>query len=162
MKKITVYCEVDSSEKKLENVSYELISKAYDLAQSAMQMQTDEYIVEAVALCDEIREESVKKAFMAGANKFVLIQDKCLENFSQAVFAQCFIEYFRENRSDVIIFPATIKGRIVAPRITTLLDTGLVADCTGLEFIVKDNQLKFAPTRPTFGSELMEIGRAHV
>ncbi|MBR3604757.1 MAG: electron transfer flavoprotein subunit alpha/FixB family protein [Candidatus Gastranaerophilales bacterium] len=155
MKKITVYCEVDSSEKKLENVSYELISKAYDLAQSAMQMQTDEYIVEAVALCDEIREESVKKAFMAGANKFVLIQDKCLENFSQAVFAQCFIEYFRENRSDVIIFPATIKGRIVAPRITTLLDTGLVADCTGLEFIVKDNQLKFAPTRPTFGSELM-------
>ncbi len=155
MKKITVYCEVDSSDKKLENVSYELISKAYDLAQDAMQLQTDEYIVEAVALCDEINEESAKKAFQAGAHKFVLIQDKCLEKFSQAVFAQCFVEYFKENESEVIIFPATSKGRIVAPRITTLLDTGLVADCTGLDFIIKDNRIKFAPTRPTFGAELM-------
>lgn len=155
MKKITVYCEVDSSDKKLENASYELISKAYELSQEAMQMQSEEYIVEAVALCDEINEESVKKAFLAGAHKFVLVQDKCLEKFSQAVFAQCFIEYYKENEGEIIIFPATPKGRIVAPRITTLLDTGLVADCTGLEFIIKDDMLKFAPTRPTFGSELM-------
>ena len=44
---------------------------------------------------------------------------------------------------------------MVAPRITTLLDTGLVADCTELNFVLKGEELKLAPTRPTFGAELM-------
>lgn len=155
MKKIIVYCEVDSSSKKLENVSFELISKGYDLAKKAHEISKDEYIVEAVALSDELDDESIKKAFGAGANNFVFIKDKCLTSFSQTIFAQCFVEYYIQAKSDIIIFPATPKGRIVAPRITTSLNTGLVADCTGLDFITRDNKLYFAPTRPTFGSELM-------
>lgn len=156
MKKILVYCEVDLVNKKLDNVSYELISKAHDLTLKAKELKSDEnYIVEAVALCDEIEETSIKKAFLAGANKFIHIKSECLKNFSQTVFTQCFVEYFNKNQADIIIFPATFEGRIVAPRITTLLDTGLVADCTGLDFIIRENKLKFAPTRPTFGSELM-------
>ena len=155
MKKITVYCEVDLLNKKLKDVSYELVSKAYELTKKAKELAGDDYVVEAVALCDEIKEESVKKLYASGATNFVLVQDKCLNNFSQTVFAQCFVEYYKENPSEVIIFPATTCGRIVAPRITTMLDTGLVADCIGLDFIVRENKLKFAPTRPTFGSELM-------
>ena len=94
-------------------------------------------------------------AFDCGASKFIFIKNKCLAIFSQTVFSQCFIEYFSKFPSDIIIFPATTKGRIVAPRITTMLNTGLVADCTGLDFITRENKLFFAPTRPTFGSELM-------
>lgn len=155
MKKIIVYCEADTSEKKLENVSYELISKAYELTLKAKELKQEDYIVEAVALSDEINEESIKKAFMSGASKFIFIKNKCLAEFSQTVYSQCFIEYFNQNNADIIIFPATPKGRILAPRITTMLDTGLVADCTGLDFIIREEKLKFAPTRPTFGSELM-------
>lgn len=156
MKKILVYCEVDLVNKKLDDVSYELISKAYELTKKAKELKSDEdYIVEAVALCDEIDENSLKKAFMAGAKRFVHIKNECLKSFSQTVFAQCFVEYFNKNQADIIIFPATFQGRIVSPRITTLLDTGLVADCTGLDFIIRENKLKFAPTRPTFGAELM-------
>jgi len=153
VKKIIVYCEVDTISKKLVNVSYELISKAYELAQKTKEQE--EFLIEAVALSDSIDEESIKKSFVCGANNFVLIKEKCLETFCQTVFAQCFCEYFKQYPSEVIIFPATPKGRMVAPRITTMLNTGLVADCTELDFIVKDNKLKFAPTRPTFGSELM-------
>ena len=59
MKKIVVYCEVNVSDKKLENVSYELISKAYDLTLKAKELKQDEdYIVEAVALNDEIADDT--------------------------------------------------------------------------------------------------------
>ena len=155
MKKIAVYCEADYSGKKLKDVSYELISKAYELTKKAFEMSGEEYIVEAVVLLDELDEESIKKAFSAGAFNFVFVKDRCLMGFSQTIFAQCFVEYYNQSKPEIIIFPATPKGRIVAPRITTMLNTGLVADCTGLDFIIRDNQLYFAPTRPTFGSELM-------
>lgn len=155
MKKISVYCEVNHKDKKLEEVSYELISKAYDLTMLAKELRQEEYIVEAIALSNEIDENSIQKAYLAGAKQFTFIKDDCLELFSQTVHAQCFVEYFNSEPSEIIIFPATSKGRILAPRITTILDTGLVADCTGLDFIIRDNKLNFAPTRPTFGSELM-------
>ncbi|MBQ8635492.1 electron transfer flavoprotein subunit alpha/FixB family protein [bacterium] len=155
MKKIIVYCEANLSEKKLLDVSYELISKAYELTLKAKESINEDYIVEAVTLCHEIKDESVKKAFMAGASRFVHVKDATFCNFSQTIFAQCFVEYYNNSQGDIIIFPATQKGRILAPRITTILDTGLVADCTGLDFIIRENKLKFAPTRPTFGSELM-------
>ena len=156
MRKITVYCEVDLLSKKLDDVSYELISKAYELALKAKELQPNsDFTVEAIALADSLDDESVKKAQNAGANRFVFIQSKSLETFSQTIFSQCFVEYYKKSQSEVLIFPATIKGRMVAPRITTILNTGLVADCTELDFILKDDKLKFAPTRPTFGAELM-------
>ena len=155
MKKIIVYCEENLVDKQLLDVSYELISKAYELTLKAKELSNEDYIVEAVTISHEIKEESIKKAFMAGASRFVHIKDATFCNFSQTVFAQCFVEYYNNAEGDIIIFPATQKGRILAPRITTILDTGLVADCTGLDFIVRENKLKFAPTRPTFGSELM-------
>lgn len=156
MTKITIYCEADLVSKKLKNVSYELISKAYKLALNAINLKTNiSFEIEAVVLSDSLDKESIKKALSAGADKLILIKENCLNVFSQTIFSQCFIEYYKKNPSDIIIFPATPKGRMVAPRITTILNTGLVADCTELDFIIKNNELYFAPTRPTFGSELM-------
>ena len=68
---------------------------------------------------------------------------------------QSFVEYLKTTEAEIIIFPATPNGRIIAPRIATILETGLVADCTGLDFMMKDSKMVFAATRPTFGSELM-------
>ena len=76
MKKIVVYCEVNLANKKLKEVSFELISKAFDLTKKAKELQNEEYIVEAVALCDEIDETSIKKSFMAGASRFVFVKEK--------------------------------------------------------------------------------------
>ena len=156
MKKIIVYCEVNPKERILEDVSYELITKAQELARRAQKLQQGaDYMVEAVALGSWLEAEAIDKAFASGAERFVLIKDNALDEFCQTVHANCFCQYVSVNPVDIIIFPATHQGRIIAPRVTTALDTGLVADCTDLDFVVKDNQIKFAPTRPTFGSELM-------
>jgi len=161
MKKIIVYCET-TKENTLKNVSYELLSKARELklsakfiAENSKNINDSKYYIEAVTIGETLDKNSILKAISSGADRVVLLKNKIFNEFVQTTFADCFVKYFDTNPSDVIIFPATTTGRILAPRITTMLETGLVADCTGLEFAIKKDELKLAPTRPTFGAELM-------
>ena len=162
MKKIIVYCE-PIDEFKLEYTAYELLSKARELKFSAkfmanapdVHIKDCEYFVEAVVIANELNKESVLNAIKSGADKVVLLKTSDTADYTHIDIAKAFVDYFKQNPSEIIIFPATPKGRIIAPRITTMLQTGLVADCTGLEFALKKDELKLAPTRPTFGSELM-------
>ena len=156
MEKIYIYCELNNDDNNLEDTAYELISKAHKLKLQAHVLKNNsEFEIVAIALGEKIDEFSIKKAYEAGADEVVLIKNENLKRFSQTIFAQSFIEYFCQKPANIILFPATATGRILAPRITTILETGLVADCTGLDFVLKEDELRLAPTRPTFGSELM-------
>ncbi len=157
MGKIAVYCEIEQNNNSLKDVSYELLSKARRLKKEAKKMNCadNDFQVVAVALGKNLEKSSLENAFRAGADYFTFIKDESLENFSQTAYSLSFIEYYNTNQFDMIIFPATYEGRMVAPRITTILETGLVADCTGLEFIEKNGKIALASTRPTFGAELM-------
>ena len=163
MKKIIVYCETDFLDNTLEDASFELLSKARELKLGAkfisdttnINLDDSDYMVIAVTCAKELNKNEILKAVRAGADKVVLLKNEIADSFVHTDIARVFVDYFKNNPSEIIIFPATPKGRIVAPRITTMLDTGLVADCTGLEFALKKDKLKLAPTRPTFGSELM-------
>ncbi len=157
MSKIAVYLETNLNNYTLNDVSYELLTKARQLKTSAKEIdcKDNDFEVIGIALSKNIDKDSVKKAFCAGADYFVHIKDSSLEIFSQTVFSLSFVEYFSSNPCEIILFPATPQGRIVAPRITTMLDVGLVADCTGLDLIKKNDNIMLAATRPTFGSELM-------
>ena len=163
MKKIIVYCETNYSDNTLENASFELLSKARELKLNAkflsdttnVNLDDADYMIEAVTFAKELSKNDILKAVQAGADKVILLKNEIADSFVHTDIARVFVEYFKKNPSEIIIFPASQKGRIIAPRITTMLNTGLVADCTGLEFALKKNELKLAPTRPTFGSELM-------
>ena len=153
MKKIAIYSEAKNGI--LDETAYELISKAYILKNFAKISTDIDIKITAIAVSNFINENCVQKAFSAGADSFVLVKNDSFNEFNQITYANAFLSYFHTNFHNYILFPATLTGRMVAPRITTILDTGLVADCTGLDFIVKDNDIKLASTRPTFGAELM-------
>lgn len=153
MKKIAIYTEKEND--KLSDASYELISKAFELKHFAKNLQGNDIQISAVLISDKIDPESVKKAYCAGADNFVLIKNNDFAVFNQIKYAGAFLSWFHENYHEYILFPATPTGRIVAPRITTILNTGLVADCTAINFILQKDDIKLASTRPTFGSELM-------
>ncbi len=156
MKKILVYGELNSKDNTIEKVTFELLNKARRLSSEAKELKQDEeYIVEVVFCASYLVDDEINKAFKAGANRVVLIKDSVFDTFYSTVYADAFLEYFDKNPSDIILFPATPKGRLIAPRVTVQLDTGLVADCIEAEFVLKNDKLLFAPTRPTFGSELM-------
>ncbi|MBR2068234.1 MAG: electron transfer flavoprotein subunit alpha/FixB family protein [Candidatus Gastranaerophilales bacterium] len=153
MKKLAIYVEKEGNT--LIDASYELISKACELKAFAKSSKDMEIEVTAVLVSSAVDENDVKKAFLAGADNFILIKNDDFQVFNQMKYSSAFLSYFHENYHDYILFPATPTGRMIAPRVTTVLNTGLVADCTGLEFIIKDGLLKLASTRPTFGAELM-------
>lgn len=156
MKKIIVYGELNLKNNEIEDVTFELLTKAQKLTQEALKLNPEEkYYTEAVFSASYLLEDEIKKAYKAGADKVVVIKDSVFDTFYSTVYTNVFLEYFEKNPSDIILFPATPKGRLIAPRITAQLNTGLVADCTEVEFILKNNNVVFAPTRPTFGSELM-------
>lgn len=156
MKKIIIYSEV--SDGKFDNVTYELASKAYSLKQKALEFKEVDYVfdITIVAITPSLQAESIASAYCSGADNIVLLKNEDIKPYELSKYADIFLKYYLENPSDIILFPATPFGRMLAPRITTLLDTGLVADCTDLDFILnKNNEIKLAPTRPTFGEELM-------
>lgn len=158
MYKIAIYCEVDFQDNALNNVSFELISKAYQLKSEACQLMNNNdfnYSIDAIVLADKLSEETIKKAYRAGADKVILLKNPLFETFDSITYSKAFVQYYQSNEYDCILFPATTSTRMVAPRITTMLNTGLVADCTDVNFVLKDGNLKLAPTRPTFGAELM-------
>ncbi len=160
MKKIAVYTEFDFKNNTLSEVSYELISKMFSLKERAKDLTSDllyNYTIDAIVLANEIDDALANKIYSAGADRIVLIQCQEFETFNTVLYSKAFLEYYQMTYYDCIIFPATVKTRMVAPRITTALDTGLVADCTNIDFVLKDNELKLASTRPTFGSELMAV-----
>jgi len=154
--KITVYCEIKDN--KPLDVSYELISKAYELKNKAKTLkETDnDYTITAVIIGNSFDKIFLKHLYLSGADVVVLLKTPPDYNdFCENSYADIFLDYFKNNPSDVILFPATKTARMLAPKITTSLDTGLVADCTDLDFILHKDEIKLAPTRPTFGAELM-------
>ena len=151
--KIAIYCEINDGF--IDETSYELISKADELRLEAKNLNGTSCEITAVALSDRINQDDVKKTYVAGTDDFVFIKHELLKEFNQSTYSSAFCAHFEKNQYDIILFPATLKGRMVAPRITTKLNCGLTADCTGLEFIIKNNEIKLASTRPTFGAELM-------
>ncbi len=157
MKKTAIYCEYDFDNKKIKDVSFELISKAFKLKTHAKNLlkNSDTFTIDAVILADEINEEEIKKAYCAGADEIILIKNENFKNFDTILYSKAFVEFYKTKNYDAVLFPATTKTRMTAPRITTLLETGLVADCSDVDFILKNEELKLAPTRPTFGAELM-------
>lgn len=158
MYKVAIYCELNFEDNKLTNVSYELISKAFELKNKAFELVKDndfKFVIDAVVAGEKLNDEEIKKIYSAGADRIILIKNQNFKNFDSIIYSKAYAQYFKMSGYDCILFPATTKTRMVAPRITTILNTGLVADCTGIDFILKDGNLKLAPTRPTFGAELM-------
>ncbi len=153
MNKITVYGEIQNND--VTTSTLELVSKAYELKLQSNNEFNQDIKIETAIISDKMDEFVKQKIFNAGSDRIVLIKYKQEQEFLPTIYSKIFVEYYNQNLSDVVLFPATEKIRTLAPRITTMLDTGLVADCTELELILKNNEVKLAATRPTFGGELM-------
>ena len=63
------------------------------------------------------------------------------------------VDLIREHRPEVVLAGATALGRAFIPRVAAILNTGLTADCTGLDIDTEQRLLR--QTRPTFGGNIM-------
>jgi len=85
--------------------------------------------------------------------KIYLIEDPLLNSYRTDLYTQVIVDLVNRKRPEVILMGATSLGRDLAPRVATRLQTGLTADCTGLEIDKKERNL--IQTRPALGGNIM-------
>jgi len=127
------------------SVAYELLAKGRQLAND---LKTE---LCAVCIGDNITETDSLAA--RGADKVYIIDDSSLAAFPEDVYARKLADVILQYKPAVVLAGATPRGRAFIPRVAAILNTGLTADCTGLE-IENGTGLRLQ-TRPTFGGNLM-------
>jgi electron transfer flavoprotein alpha subunit len=94
-----------------------------------------------------------KEAFVHGADKVYLVDDERLEEYRTQPYAVAMREAVRKFKPEALLIGGTIRGRDLAGSAATFLETGLIADCTGLDVDVENGT--FLGTRPDYGGNLM-------
>ena len=106
----------------------------------------------AVLLGDNI-EKHANELICYGADKVYIIDAPVLENFNDEVYGKVLIDLIREHKPEVVLSGATAIGRSFIPKVSAHLETGLTADCTGLDIDAEKKVL--LQTRPAFGGNIM-------
>ncbi|MCK5282671.1 MAG: electron transfer flavoprotein subunit alpha/FixB family protein [Nanoarchaeota archaeon] len=129
---------------KLARVVLELLGKGKELADSL------NVKLSVILLTD--KDNYSKELISYGADKVYILENPLLKNYDTNLFAKVITEAIKNYAPQIVLYGATHIGRDLAPRIARRLDTGLTADCTGLD-ITENNEL--LQTRPAFGGNLM-------
>ena len=93
-----------------------------------------------------------------GSDEVILVENDKLKEYLVLPFSSIFAQVIKERKPEIALFAATTSGRELAPRIGMKTDSGVTADCTGLEigeYINKKEKVIYKPIlesrRPTYG-----------
>jgi electron transfer flavoprotein alpha subunit len=135
---------VEIKDGNVRNVSYELLKKAKELA--------DELNQEAcVLLLGDNVKRFTQEFSKRGAKKIYIAEHEALKDYYTETYASVITGIISKYNPNIVLYPATINGRDLAPRVAATLELGLTADCTGLS--IRDGLL--LQTRPAFGGNIM-------
>lgn len=120
---VYVFCE--QRDGVIQNVSYELIGKARELAADLGQQ------VVGILAGSNIGELPAK-LIARGADKVIVADKPILEHYSTKPYTDVVVQVVHEYQPEIVLFGASSIGRDLAPAVSASVHTGLTADCTGL------------------------------
>jgi electron transfer flavoprotein alpha subunit len=129
----------------LKNVAFELLSKGRELADT---LKTE---LSAICLGHDVKD--IDSLIAYGADKVYLVDCPDLADNQEDHLTHELVRLIREHQPEVVLAGATALGRSFIPRVAAILNTGLTADCTGLDIDTEKRLLR--QTRPTFGGNIM-------
>jgi len=142
MNLVMVFAENDGET--IHPVTYELLGKGRELA--------DKLHGELGAVFLSGSHLSSKELIFRGADKVYYGVHKVLADPIETQYAKALLQVVNEVEPEVILIGATNFGRSLAPRVAMSLDTGLTADCTGLDV---DEEGDFIQIRPAFSGNIL-------
>ena len=153
MKSVFVYCEVE--DQKIADISQELLSAGKRLAQKlGCPMEAMVFGTGLKDISDQIAPYGVDRIHVA--------DDKRLEPFRTLPHAAIATEILKKEDPQIILLGATAIGRDLAPRLASVLNCGLTADCTILDIgdhYVKKEKKEYKDLlyaiRPAFGGSII-------
>jgi len=133
-------------EGEIHPVSYELLAWGKDLA--------DKLGVElgSIIIGHDIKDKA-NELIHRGADKVYVVDNPALENFRSDPYAKILTALIDEYKPEIFIASATTIGRTLMPICAVRLQTGLTADCTGLDVDIDERLL--IQTRPAIGGNIM-------
>lgn len=141
---VLIFSEQEDGE--IHPVTYELLGKGKELAEK----------LEEDLLCvlagNQLKEEDVNELFYYGAEKVFLFDNPIFEQLDTLTYSKNISGFVEEEKPSVVLFGATHFGRSLAPRVGVSLETGLTADCTGLEI---DEEKELLQIRPAFSGNIL-------
>lgn len=139
-----VWTFVELRGKEIKKVSFELISKSHEIADTLGEN------VGAVLLGADVKKHCDELASY-GVDVVHLAEHENLKEYSTESYSAIVTGLVTKYKPSVVLYPATHIGRDLAPRVAATLGVGLTADCTGLS--IKDGLL--LQSRPAFGGNIM-------
>lgn len=130
----------------IHSVTFELTGKARELADTCGGMVT------AVLLSGGLAEDP-EALLRSGADRVMTVEHPILSMYNQEAEVKVLAHILRHEAPDVVLAPATTSGRTTMPALAAELETGLTADCTGLEMDRETGLL--LQTRPAIGGNVM-------
>ena len=121
---LIVYCEYEDG--KVADVSLELLTKGRVLADRLGVK------LEAVIIGDNLADIE-KQVLPYGVDTVYKVEDKRLYPYTSNPHAAVLINLFKEIKPHICLSGATCIGRVLGPRVSSCLHSGLTADCTALE-----------------------------
>ena len=140
-----VYVFVEQREGVIQNVGLELLGKARELADALNEK------VYAMLLGHDLTTQA-QECIAYGADTVLRVDAPELATYVTEPYAQAIYQIIRDNKPSIVLIGATTIGRDPGPRLSARVETGLTADCTGLEISEERDLLM---TRPAFGGNLM-------
>lgn len=141
-----VWVFIEQTEGHIAPVSWELMGEAQRLSKDL-----------GVELCGVLLGDGVEPVandvFGYGASKVYLIDAPVLKFYRTQPYSAAVTELVKKYKPEIVLFGATTVGRDLAGAIATYLETGLTADCTGLDIDPETRLLR--QTRPAFGGNIM-------
>ena len=133
-------------EGEIHPVSYELLAWGKDLA--------DKLGVElgSIIIGHNVKDKADELIYR-GADKVYVVDNPALENFRADPYSKILTSLIEEYKPEIFIASATTIGRTLMPICAVKLQTGLTADCTGLDVDIDERLL--IQTRPAIGGNIM-------
>ena len=94
-----------------------------------------------------------KELFYQSADRVIMVDDDSLKFFNDSIYASVVSRLITKYKPEILISGATSKGRSLMPLVAVNVETGLTADCTGLD-IDKESGL-LLQTRPAYGGNII-------
>jgi electron transfer flavoprotein alpha subunit len=140
-----VWVVAEHHDGEVHSVSFELLSVGRDLADKL------EVELAAVLIGDQLQ-DAARLLVGYGADRVYLAEHPALDQFNDESHSKVLTELIQQKKPDILLAGATAMGRSFIPRVAVAVQTGLTADCTGLD-IGEDGLLY--QTRPAFGGNVM-------
>ena len=135
-KDLMVFAEQRDGE--VHPVSYQLLGKGTEIAERLG------IKVSSVLLGSDL-EEKAKELIYYGADRVFLCEHPALQEFDLLNYKYNLVNLVREVKPEIFLFGATRLGRSLGPRVAASLNTGLTADCTGLDTDEDGNLIQIRP-----------------